>query len=136
MAESKQNMNQSTERSKGISLDLGLLQLNITLSLTGIRTLTDTLNDSLQKTGPALEENVNKVVDAIRQLGIEDLKNWVQQGGEEERGAYNQLVSKLQQAAQRGEDEARNLLHSLGENVSAAGQKMQSAASEESGSKH
>ncbi len=136
MAESTQNIGQSSGQSKGINLDLGILQLNITLTLSGIRSLTDTLNDALQQAGPALQQNVNKVVDAVRQLGVEDLKKWVQQGGEEEQSAYNQLISKLQQAAKRGEDQARSLLQSLGENVSSAGQKMQSAASEEPGSKH
>ena len=130
MAEHK-DVSQSKHRLAGINLDLGILQLNITLSLSGVRTLTDTLSQALNQSEEALTENVNKVVDAVRQLGIEDIKKWAQQGEEEEKSAYSQLVSTLQQAAKRGEEEARNLLKSLGENVTAAGQKMQSAASSE-----
>jgi ABC-type transporter Mla subunit MlaD len=136
MAEHSQDIGHSKGRVAGVNLDLGILQLNITLSISGISSLADTLSDALQQAGPSLEENVNKVVDTVRQLGVEDLKKWVQQGGEEEESVYNQLVSKLQQAAQKGQDQARNLLQNLGENVSAAGQKMQGAASKEEGSTH
>jgi N-acetylglucosamine kinase-like BadF-type ATPase len=131
-----EDVRKTTGKILGINLDLGIAELNITLSLSGIRTLTDTLSQALEQSEGALSENVDKVVGAIRELGVQDLKRWVQQGGEEEKSVYNQFVSKLQQAARRGQDEARNLLQSLGENVSAAGEKIKGAASEEPGTRH
>lgn len=129
--EQNRQTGQSQRQSKGLGVDLGVLELNVELSINGLQTLSDTLNSALNKTGDALSQGVNQVVNTVRQLGIDKIKNWLSQGGEEQRGAYNQLVSKLQEAAQRGEDEARNLLNSLGENVSGAGQKMQDVASKE-----
>lgn len=125
MEQENRNMGQSQQKSTGLGLNLGVISLDITLSISGINTLTDTLNQALRQTGGALTEDVEKVVNTIQKLGVEQLKQWAQQGGDEAKDAYNQLVSKLQEAADRGEDLARNMLNTLGENVSDAGQKMQ-----------
>lgn len=130
MAGILENIGQPTGQTKGVSLDLGVLQLNITLTLSGVNSLADTLRQALEQSEEPLRENINKIVDAIRQLGPGELKKWAEQGGQEEKSAYDRLVSNLQQAAQRGEEEARNLLDTLGEKVSAAGQKMQGASEE------
>jgi hypothetical protein len=122
-----------TDKTGGISLDLGLLQLEITLSITGIRSLSDAIRQTLQEAQPTLRQNVNKVVDVVSQLGVEELRKWARQGGQEERGAFNQLVTQLQAAALRGEDEAGKLLQKLGGKISETGEKMQT---EESGTRH
>lgn len=118
------------QQGKGLNVDLGILELNVDLSIHGLHTLTDTLESALNQTGDKLSQGVNKVVDVVRQLGVDKIKNWVSQGGQEENKAYNQMVSKLQNAAGRGEAQARELLESLGEDVSHAGRSMQDAASE------
>lgn len=125
-----------SEGTKGVSLDLGLLQLNITLSLSGVRTLTDTLHQTLEQTEGNVTENIDKVVNTIRQLGVEDLRRWAEQGGQEEQNAFNQLVSRLQQAAQRGQNEAGKLLQNFGGKIAQAGEKVQKTSSEESGTTH
>jgi hypothetical protein len=44
---------------------------------------------------------------------------------------YDRIVQNLRDAANRGEEEARQLLSDLGESVESTGQKMQDAASRE-----
>jgi N-acetylglucosamine kinase-like BadF-type ATPase len=115
---------------------LGLIQLNITLTLTGVRTLSDTLKQTLEQSEGTMQENVGKVVDTVRRLGVEDLRRWAEQGGAEERNAFNQLVSNLQQATRRGQEEAGEILNKLGGKITEAGRKMQGASSEEAGTSH
>lgn len=111
------NLGEQIGKAKGINLDLGILQLSITISLQGVQDLTQALEQALNQSEGTLQENVNKVVDTVRQLGIQDLRNWVEEGGAEEKSAFNQLVSRLQQAAQRGQEEAEELLQNLGGKV-------------------
>ncbi len=124
---------QTATGSTGIDLDLGLLQLKITLSLTGIQSLIDVLNHSLNETQGALQPNVGKVVDAINQLGAEDIRRWAEQGGQEARAAFNQLVSLLQQASSKGEVEAGQVLRKLGDKMQETGGRMESG---EPGTRH
>lgn len=136
MIDTGQILGQSTGRSGGIDLDLGILRLNITLTVGGIQSLSDALRQTLQQAEPLLTQNVEKVVDAVRQLGLDQLKNWAQEGGQQAQEAYQQLVHWLSEAADRGQEQARNLLHTLGEGTETAGEKMQSAASEEPETRH
>lgn len=130
------NVSQSTDKAKGINLDLGLLQLNITLTLEGVQSLSDALRQALDQSQGAMQQSVNKVVDTVRQLGVEDLRRWAEQGGSEEKSAFNQLVSRLQDAAQSGQEEAGKLLQNLGGKISEAGEKVQGAASGETEQRH
>lgn len=98
------------ESSGEIKLDLGLLELTITLSVRGVQTLTGTLEESLREPMGTLGENVGKIVDAVQQLGVENLRNWTERGGPEEKNAFSQLISVLQRASERGQKAAANLL--------------------------
>lgn len=112
-----------------VNLDLGLLQLNISLTISGIETLTDTLQQTLQETGGTLNENLTKLVDAVNELGPENLKNWAESGSNQAKELFNKLYSQLEEVKQRGSEEAGELVEKLGG-------KMQSAASEEPGTSH
>lgn len=136
MTDILQGVGQQGDKTKGISLDLGLLQLNITLTLSGVQTLSDTLRQVLEQSEGSLEQNVDKVVDAVRQLGVDDLRRWAEQGGKEEKSAFNQLFSRLQEAAQRGQEEAGKLLQNLGGKITEAGEKVEGGSSEGTGAKH
>lgn len=136
MIDTGQILGKSGGRSGGIDLDLGILRLNITLTVGGIQSLSDALQQTLQQAEPLLTQNIEKVVDAVRQLGPDQLKNWAQQGGEQAQQAYHQLLHWLREAAARGQEQAKNLLHSLGEGMETAGEKMQSAASEDTDVRH
>jgi len=115
------------ERTKGgessgeIKLDLGLLELTVTLSVRGVQTLTGTLEESLREPMGTLGENVGKIVDAVQQLGVENLRNWAERGGPEEKNAFNQLISVLQRASERGQKAAANLVRDLGGMPAGAG---------------
>lgn len=130
-----QGIGQQTSKTRGVSLDLGILQLNITLTLSGVQSLSDALRQTLEQSGGALQENIEKVVGAIRELGVDDLRQWAEQGGKEEKNAFNQLVSRLQEAAQRGQEESGKLLQNLGGKITDVGEKVQ-GASEETGTRH
>ncbi len=108
-----------------VNLDLGLLSLNIDLSIKGIKTLTDTLQSTLQETTGTLSENVTKLVDTVMQLGPEQLIAWAQKGGEEAKQLFNKLYSQLEEAAKRGSAQAGEVVQKLGGKMQTAGEKEQ-----------
>ncbi|MFP5211938.1 MAG: hypothetical protein ACLGPL_01025 [Acidobacteriota bacterium] len=105
----------------GLGLGLGV---DINLRLGEIRNLVDSLTSALQQTGETVGATIGGIIGQIRDFGVENFRKMSEQGGEAKE-TYNQLVSRLQDAAGRGEEEARNLLHSMGEKVEGAGEKMQ-----------
>ncbi len=120
----------------GLGLGLGV-DLNIRLG--ELRSAVDMLTDALRQTGDTATSLVTDAVRKIKDVGVETFKEMRGQGGEQQgEGAnlYDQTVSKLREAADRGEQEARDMLHRLGENVESAGQSMQGAASEHHESSH
>ncbi len=125
----------STGQAAGINLDLGLLQLNISLTVSGIQSISDTLTQTLQDTTDMLQQNVNRLVQAVNELGIENIKNWAERGGEEAKEAYHRMISLFQEAYHRGSQEAGELLEKFGEKTAEAGRNMQSP-SEEPGPVH
>lgn len=128
---------ESKHEGQSHSAGLGLgLDVNLDLRLGELRNALTMLTDALKETGNAATDLLGNAIGKIREIGVENFTNWGTQGNQEQKDAYHQLVSKLQDAANRGEQEARNLLQSLGENVESAGQKMQSAASEEGEARH
>jgi uncharacterized coiled-coil DUF342 family protein len=127
--------------SGGIGLGLGV-DVGINLKLNELRSAIDMLTDALRQTGDTATSLVTDAVRKIRDVGVESFKEFKEFRGKEgeeykERAnIYDQTVSKLREAASRGEEEARDMLNSLGENVESAGQSMQSAASERHESSH
>lgn len=125
----------STGQVAGINLDLGLLQLNISLTVSGIQSISDALTQSLQDTTDVLRQNVSRLAEAVNELGVENIKKWAEQGGEEAKEAYHRMISLFQEAYERGSQEAGELLEKFGEKTAEAGRNMQSS-SEEPGSVH
>lgn len=117
----------------GLGLGLGV---DLNLNLSGVQGLVSSLNDALAQTGAVATDTLSTVIRSVRELGLDQIKQWAEQGGQQAKDLYHQLVGKLQQAADRGEEEARSLLQSAGEKVESGGQKMQDVASEESGTTH
>lgn len=112
--------------------------LDITLRIERLRSTVDELTSTLRQTGEMTTGTVTNLVKKLKDEGVGELKRALQEGKETVEGSkvYNQIVSALQSAASRGEAEARNLLHELGEKVEASGQKMQEAASKEHDVRH
>jgi hypothetical protein len=133
--ESKSQEMQGKSESKGGGIGLGL-GVDITLSVGGLRSVVDELNSVLRSTTETVTGTLGDVFSKIREMGPENIKQWGKEGSEEQQGAYNELVGKLQEAANRGEDEARNLLSEMGESVESAGQGMQETARGEESTSH
>lgn len=94
----------------GIGLGVGI-DLNVRLNL--VKELVHTLNSALQETTGTVTGILSDVYHKIREAGPEKLKSEAQQGGYEDQ--YNELVQRLNDAADRGEEEARSLLNEMGE---------------------
>jgi DNA-binding MurR/RpiR family transcriptional regulator len=112
--------------------------LDINLRITGLRSTVDELSSALQETSEKTTATVTNLVKKLRDEGVGELKNALQQGKEAAGGSevYNKIVSTLQNAAARGEGEARKLLNDLGEKVESGGQKMQEVADKEPETRH
>jgi hypothetical protein len=120
------------EKSGGIGgLGVGL---DINLRIKGLRSTVDELTSTLQETGEKATGKITDLVKKLRDEGVGELKKAIQQGQGKESGegqeVYNKVVSTLQDAAGRGEGEARKLLNDLGEKVESGGKKMQDTAKE------
>jgi hypothetical protein len=121
--------------SKGLGLGLGI-DLDVDLDLSGLRGIVNDLTDVLAKTGDVATDALAGVIRAIREYGIENIKKLAVATSEEAKELYHKLVSKLQEAAERGEEQARDVLHSMGEGVETTGRKMQNAAAEDEEVRH
>jgi hypothetical protein len=120
-----------TEKSHGKSGSVGLgLGLDVNLRLGDLQNTLTQLTDALQQTGGMVVGTVSDLVRKIRDAGVGGLKQAREkEGGHGEASdTYNRMVSSLQDAARRGEDEARKLLGELGEKVETAGEKTQEFA--------
>jgi len=117
----------------GVNLDLGV---DIDLKLAELRGTLNMLTDALRETGDMATDLIAGVVYKLREASVGTLKKAAAQEGGEKAEIYDQIVSKLQAAANRGETEARNLLSDLGESVEGAGQKMQEGAGKEEEIRH
>lgn len=135
MEKQTQDVKQGESKTPGLGLGLGV-DVGLNLDLSGVQTLVNDLNHALSQTGGVATDLVANVIRTVNQLGVQNLVKWAREGGREAKELYNQLVSKLQEAASRGEDQARSLLGKMGEKVEGAGEKMQSAASEDVGATH
>jgi len=110
----------------GIGLGLGV---DLNLKLNQLTDLVHTLNDALRETGSTVTGLLSDTIHKIKEIGPEILKEAKGQEGFSDQ--YNQLVSSLRQAADRGEEEARNLLSRMGEGVEHAGEFVQEKAKPE-----
>lgn len=137
MAEERQSQSQEMhgkEESKGGGIGLGLgVGLNITLG--GLRSVLDELDYALKSTTDTVTDTLSNIYNKIREMGPQSLQQWGSES-EEQRSAYDQLVEKLRSAADRGEQEARNLLSEMGESVESVGQTMQEKAQGEESAPH
>lgn len=130
--ENQKEQGQQPSRS-GLGLGLGL---DVNLDLSGIQGLVSSLNDALAQTGAVATDTLATVIRSVRELGLDQIRQWAEQGGQQAKDLYQQLVGKLQEAAGRGEQEARDILYSAGEKVESGGKKMQDTASEHQGTTH
>jgi ElaB/YqjD/DUF883 family membrane-anchored ribosome-binding protein len=119
------------EKQQGTSSILGV-GIDLTLKLDLIKGLVSTLEDALKQTGSKLTDAMSGIYEKIKELGPSELKSQAEQGGFEDQ--YHQLVSKLQEVANRGEDEARKVLQQMGETTEQAGHKIKNASHK--GDKH
>lgn len=120
-----------TSKSKDASGSQGLgVGLDINLRLGELQSTLNQLTDALQSAGDKLSETVSSAIRKMRDAGVHDLKTARdKEGGRGEASdTYNRVVSQLQSAARRGEDEARRMLGELGEKVESAGEKTQEFA--------
>lgn len=122
-------MEHEKKESGGGGLGVGL-GVDVNLKLGQVKELVHTLNSALKETGGTLTGAISDVANKIREFGPGAFKSEAKEGGYEDE--YNKLVYDLRDAAKRGEDEARNLLSEMGENVEEAGHSMQEAGKEES----
>ncbi len=115
-------MEQEKKETGAAGLGVGVgVDLNLKLDM--IKNLVHTLDDALRTTGSAVTDTLSDAFNKIKELGPESLKQQSEQGGFESQ--YNDLVSKLQQAASRGEQEAGSLLRRMGESTEHAGRKIE-----------
>lgn len=114
------------EGSGGLGIGLGV---DINLRLTQVRELVSTLNSALSETTSNLTGILSDVANKIREFGPDKFKSEAKEGGYEEE--YDKLVYDLREAANRGEEEARNLLGEMGEKVESAGESMKEAGRED-----
>lgn len=121
-------MAQEHEKTETTAGGIGLgVDVNITLKQ--LDNVVDLLSDALRETGSAVSSSIGDAINKIKEMGPQNLKQQAQQGGQEDK--YQQMVGMLQQAADRGEEEAGNLLRQMGERVGDAGRKMQEKGQEE-----
>jgi hypothetical protein len=118
---------QKKSESGGLGLGLGL---DVNLRLGELTNLVDQLTSALQDTGEKASDMIASSIRKMREASVGQLKSAKEkEGGKGEASdTYDRLVSSLQSAARRGEDEARNLLGELGEKVESAGEKTQEFA--------
>ncbi|MBI5445102.1 MAG: hypothetical protein HY900_28310 [Deltaproteobacteria bacterium] len=120
-----------TEKTHGSSGSTGLgLGLDINLRLGELRNTLTQLTDALQAPVEMVTDTLANTIRKLRDAGVQDLKSAREkEGGHGEASdTYNRMVAQLQDAARRGEDEARKLLGELGEKFEAAGAKTQEFA--------
>lgn len=123
-SKSEERTHMSQEKSTGLGLGVGV---DINLRLGELRNVVDMLTDALKQTGETATDMIANAVRKIRETGTESFKEF--KGQEGEAGSlYDKTVSQLRQAADRGEQEARDMLNRLGEGVESAGQEMQEAS--------
>jgi hypothetical protein len=117
----------SGSTSEGLGLGLGL---DVNLRLGDIQNTLGQLTDALQQTGEKVSGTVAGLVQKLWDAGAGHLKGAREkEGGRGEASdTYNRMVTQLQDAARRGEHEARKMLDQLGEKVEAGGEKMQDFA--------
>ncbi len=118
---------QKKHETSGGGLGVGL-GVDLNLKLGQIRELVHTLNSALSETAGTVTGIVGDLANKIKEFGP-NFKKEAQQGGYEDE--YNNLVSNLREAANRGEAEARNLLSEMGESVEHAGHSMKEQGKEE-----
>jgi hypothetical protein len=124
---------ESGSQSQGMGLGLGL---DVNLRLGDLQNTLSQLTDALQQTGEKVTGTVSGLVRKLWDAGAGQLKGAREkEGGHGEASdTYNRMVSSLQDAARRGEEEARKMLDQLGEKVESAGEKTQEFAAGKSGS--
>ena len=121
----------SQEKTKTETGGLGLgLGVDLNLKLGELKNTLDMLTDTLTNVGEKTTDMLANAVRKFRDVGVQTIKEFSDKGGEQG-NLYNNIVTNLRQAADRGEEEARSLLRDLGEKVETGGQKMQSAAEED-----
>jgi hypothetical protein len=113
------------ESSSGLGVGLGV---DINLKLNQITDLVHTLNSALRETTSNLTGIVSDVVNKIKEFGPEKLKSQAREGGFEDQ--YTDLVSKLREAANRGEEQAGSLLRQMGESTARTGSEMEESGRE------
>jgi hypothetical protein len=120
-----------TEKNQGKSGPVGLgLGLDVNLRLGDLKNTLAQLTDALEHTGEMAVGTLTGLVRKIRDAGAGGLKQAKEkEGGRGEASdTYHRMVTQLQDAARKGEDEARKLLSDLGEKVETAGEKTQEFA--------
>jgi hypothetical protein len=112
------------------------LGLDVNLRLGDLQNTLTQLTDALQQTGGKVGDTVSGLVRKLWDAGAGQLKGAREkEGGHGEASdTYNRMVSSLQDAAHRGEEEARKMLGQLGEKIEHGGEKTQEFAAGKSGS--
>lgn len=103
--------------------------LDINLRLGEIQNTVTQLTEALQSAGGKLTQNVTGLIRKIQESAPQLQQASRQEGGQgQATSLLNRLVAQLQEAANRGEEEARKLLGELGQKTQAAGRQMEEQA--------
>jgi hypothetical protein len=117
-------MEEKRQGSSGLGLGL-----DVDLRLGELQSTVDQLTGALQSAGDKLAGNVGSLVQKIREQAQQLQQAAQKEGGQgQAAGLLQRVIALLQEAANRGEDQARKLLAELGQKAESAGQKMQETA--------